>query len=90
MDDNQSFDYCDIHKTILGIECRDAGIHTYELAISVASGPGADQSRLEPPKFSPVQSTQISHWDRTSAQFLRTGPESVWTGPDCLSWQRDY
>jgi hypothetical protein len=57
---------------------------------SVASSPGADQSRLEPPKFSLVQSTIISHWDRTSAQFLRTGPESVWTGSDCLSWHRDY
>jgi hypothetical protein len=59
-------------------------------AASVASGPGADQCRLEPPKFSLVQSTQISHWDRTSAQFLRTGPESVWTGPDYLSWRSDY
>jgi len=47
----------------------------HDIYTSVASGPGTDQSRLEPSQSSPVQSTQILHWDRTGAQYLRTGLE---------------
>jgi len=50
--------------------------------LSVASGPGADQSRPVPSESSPVQSTEISHWDQTTSRYLHTGAEPVWTSAD--------
>jgi hypothetical protein len=49
---------------------------------SVASGPGADQSRPVLSESSPVQSTEISHWGQIGSRYFHPCAQPVWNSAD--------